>query len=83
LADGTSAPNRVFFGKKKLSTLFIRPRLDVRVQGITDPNNYRECHLADNDRDFDYCIDPGAHSAGCYEIELVVEKCTVPGWSLA
>jgi SAM-dependent methyltransferase len=46
------------------------------------PNSYRVRHLADNDRDFDYSIDPGAHSAGCYEIELVVEKCTVPGWQL-
>jgi len=46
------------------------------------PNSYRVRHLADNDRDFDYRIDPGAHSSGCYEIELVIEKIARPGWQL-
>src|SRR5262245_7844505 len=68
--------------QKETLHVIIRPRLDVRVQGITDANNYRECHLADDDRDFYYRIDPGAHSSGCYEIELVIEKIAPPGWQL-
>jgi len=46
------------------------------------PNSYRVRHLADNDREFNYGLDPGVHSSGCYEIELVVEKITPPGWQL-
>ena len=47
------------------------------------PNSYRVRHLADNDREFKYDIGPEAHSDGCYEIELVVEKIAPPDWQLA
>jgi SAM-dependent methyltransferase len=46
-------------------------------------NGYRVRHLADNDAGYDYTIGPTSHSAGCYEIELVVEKIPHPVWGLA
>ena len=51
-------------------------------EAVLEPNSYRVRHLADNDCGYDYAIDPGAHSAGCYEIELVVEKIAEPSWRL-
>ena len=45
-------------------------------------NSYRVRHLADNDTDFDYSLGPDVHSAGAYEIELVIEKISPPDWSL-
>jgi hypothetical protein len=47
------------------------------------PNGYRVRHLADNDLGYLYQIGTEQHAAGCYEIELVVEKITAPGWDLA
>jgi len=40
-----------------------------------EPNHYRIRHLADNDFGYIYeGIPPEQHAAGCYEIELVVQK---------
>jgi SAM-dependent methyltransferase len=47
------------------------------------PNTYRVRHLRDNDEDYTYAVGPEAHSGGGYEIELVVQKITPPGWDLA
>ncbi len=47
-----------------------------------EPNSYRVRHLCDNDRGFDYSLGPEVHSAGCYEIELVLEKIEPPGWEI-
>jgi len=46
------------------------------------PNSYRVRHLAENDAGYQYEFPPNAHPEGCYEIELVVEKIAVPGWSM-
>lgn len=48
-----------------------------------DVNSYRIRHLAENDDGFDYSLGPEVHSAGAYEIEIVVEKILPPKWGLA
>jgi SAM-dependent methyltransferase len=53
------------------------------VEASLRPNTYRVRHLRDNDEGFTYDIGPEAHSGGGYEIELVVQKITPPGWDLA
>ena len=53
------------------------------VEASLRPNTYRVRHLRDNDEGFTYYIGPEAHSGGGYEIELVVQKITPPGWDLA
>jgi SAM-dependent methyltransferase len=55
----------------------------AEVEAALEPNSYRIRHLADNDAGFDYAVGPDAHSVGCYEIELVLEKITPPPWRLA
>jgi SAM-dependent methyltransferase len=52
------------------------------IEAALAPNSYRLRHLADNDLGFDYGIAPDQHSAGCYEIELVVQKIARPTWRL-
>jgi uncharacterized protein YcsI (UPF0317 family) len=47
------------------------------------PNSYRVRHLVENDEGYDYGIPPEQHPAGCYEIELVIEKIRPPDWSVA
>jgi hypothetical protein len=46
------------------------------------PNSYRVRYLAENDKGYDYEIPCSQHPAGCYEIELVVEKIRLPTWTL-
>jgi SAM-dependent methyltransferase len=46
-------------------------------------NGYRIRHLVDNDLGYLYEIGPQQHAAGCYEIELVVEKIEAPSWDLS
>lgn len=46
------------------------------------PNTYRVRHLADNDFGYVYIIGPDQHAAGCYEIELVIEKIEPPHWPI-
>lgn len=48
------------------------------VEEAIDPLNYRVRLLIDNDRDFDYSIEPEDHACGCYEILLVIEKIARP-----
>jgi SAM-dependent methyltransferase len=52
------------------------------VEEALEPNSYRVRHLADNDFGYVYDLSPDRHPAGCYEIELVVEKITPPPWRL-
>jgi len=54
----------------------------AEIEAALSPNSYRVRHLVDNDFGFDYSIPPAAHSGGCYEIELVVEKINEPSWGL-
>jgi SAM-dependent methyltransferase len=46
------------------------------------PNSYRIRHFAENDAGYEYGADPELPPAGCYEIELVIEKITPPAWQL-
>ncbi|MGH7187572.1 MAG: methyltransferase domain-containing protein [Acetobacteraceae bacterium] len=52
------------------------------VEEALEPNSYRVRHLADNDFGYVYAMSPDHHPAGCYEIELVVEKIEPPLWRL-
>jgi hypothetical protein len=38
--------------------------------------------LIDNDAGYDYSIPPDQHPAGCYEIELVIQRIQQPAWQL-
>jgi SAM-dependent methyltransferase len=51
------------------------------VQEALDPFSYRVRMLEDNDREFDYSIEPDRHAGGSYEIVLVLEKIRRPNWS--
>jgi len=57
--------------------------LMTAVESALEVNSFRLRHLKDNDIGFDYAVGPDAHSAGCYEIELVIEKIRKPEWDLA
>lgn len=57
-------------------------RLLQSVEAALKPNSYRVRHLVDNDRDFNYDIGPDKHSDGCYEIELVLQKISIPNWNI-
>jgi SAM-dependent methyltransferase len=52
------------------------------IEGALEPNTYRLRHLADNDAHYDYSIPPDQHPAGCYEIELVIQRIKQPAWGL-
>ncbi len=42
------------------------------------PNSYRVRHMAENDWRYDYSQPPNEDPQGCYEIELVIEKTSLP-----
>jgi SAM-dependent methyltransferase len=54
----------------------------VDIEGGLEPNTYRLRHLTDNDAGYDYSIPPDQHPAGCYEIELVIQRIQQPAWHL-
>jgi SAM-dependent methyltransferase len=56
--------------------------LMAEVESSLAPNTYRVRHLIDNDVAFTYSQPPDIHSAGCYEIEMVLEKIAKPSWSI-
>jgi SAM-dependent methyltransferase len=56
--------------------------LMAEVESSLAPNTYRVRHLIDNDDAFTYSQPPDIHSAGCYEIEMVLEKIVKPSWSI-
>lgn len=66
--------HRHFFSPAKLLTMF---------EEALPANHYRIRHLVDNDFLYDYGLPLGSHPAGCYEIELVVQKIRPPAWGLA
>jgi SAM-dependent methyltransferase len=51
------------------------------IEESIDPIHYRVRQLVDNDRDFDYAIEPEQHACGCYEILLVIEKIARPAYA--
>jgi hypothetical protein len=54
----------------------------AEVESALAPNSYRLRHLVDNDLGFTYASPPEAHSGGCYEIEMVLEKIAEPPWNI-
>ena len=54
----------------------------IDIEDALKPNTYRLRHLADNDVNYNYSIPPDQHPAGCYEIELVIQKIRQPSWHL-
>jgi hypothetical protein len=54
----------------------------IDIEHALEPNTYRLRHLADNDADYNYSIPPDQHPAGCYEIELVIQRIRQPPWHL-
>ena len=63
---------------------FYTPALLLReFEESLPPNGYRIRHLVDNDLGYLYEIGAEQHAAGCYEIELVVEKIKPPAWELS
>jgi SAM-dependent methyltransferase len=52
------------------------------VESSLAPNTYRLRHMIDNDLGFTYVAPPDVHSAGCYEIEMVLEKIAAPQWNI-
>jgi SAM-dependent methyltransferase len=46
------------------------------------PNSYRVRHLMENDAGYAYEAGPEQPPAGCYEIELVVQKIQSPSWQI-
>jgi SAM-dependent methyltransferase len=63
---------------------FYTPALLLReFEESLPPNGYRIRHLVDNDLGYLYEIGAEQHAAGCYEIELVVEKIKAPAWDLS
>lgn len=52
------------------------------IEQSLQPNSYRVRWLRDNDDDFLYSLPPEQHSAGCYEIELVLQKIVAPEWGI-
>ena len=51
------------------------------IEESIDPLEYRVRELTDNDRGFDYTIEPEKHATGSYEILLVIERIARPGWA--
>jgi O-methyltransferase len=47
-----------------------------------EPNSYRIRLLRDNDQNYRYSRGPDEHAAGCYQIELVIQKIQKPEWGL-
>jgi SAM-dependent methyltransferase len=54
----------------------------IDMERALEPNTYRLRYLADNDANYNYSIPPDQHPAGCYEIELVIQKIRQPPWHL-
>jgi len=85
-------PSRELYEKKKFPPSrfsrfahkrFYTPAGLVReFEEVLTSNSYRVRHLNENDHAFDYSIEPELHSAGCYEIEIVIQKISKPTWTI-
>jgi SAM-dependent methyltransferase len=54
----------------------------AEFEAALEPNSYRVRHLRENDQGYRYELGAEMHPAGCYEIELVIEKTAPPKWKL-
>lgn len=52
----------------------------AEIEQALPAGGYRIRLLRDNDEGFNYQVPPHQHAAGCYEIELVVEKIQMPSY---
>ena len=52
------------------------------IEAALSPNSYRVRHLADNDTDYRYELPIDVHPQGCLEIECVLQKITLPDWTI-
>jgi SAM-dependent methyltransferase len=76
LYERKSGPPSRFNGDHKR---FYTPQsLLTEIEESLPPGGYRIRVLRDIDDGFDYTLPVGRHAAGCYEIELVVEKIFIP-----
>ncbi len=50
----------------------------AEIEAALPVGGYRIRSLKDVDEGFDYAVPPGQHAAGCYEIELVLQKIAIP-----
>ena len=55
--------------------------LAAEIEESLPVGGYRVRLLRDNDEGFDYSVPPEQHAAGCYEIELVLEKIQIPSYA--
>lgn len=55
--------------------------LAAEIEGSLPVGGYRVRLLRDNDEGFDYSVPPEQHAAGCYEIELVLQKIQIPSYA--
>jgi SAM-dependent methyltransferase len=81
LYERKSAPPSRFNGDHK--RFYTPASLLNEIEEALPVGGYRIRSLRDIDDDFDYTIPPDQHAAGCYEIELVVEKIPIPGYAAA
>lgn len=86
-----SVPHRDLYEKRKHlpsrwnadhKRFYTPSSLLAEIEESIEPNSYRIRSLCDNDENFNYSIDPYSHSAGCYEIELVIQKIKKPSWNI-
>jgi hypothetical protein len=66
-----NADHRHFFTSGKLLS---------EIEAAFPPNSFRVRHLCENDKGFDYSVMPQEPAAGCFEIELVIEKLPPLDW---
>jgi SAM-dependent methyltransferase len=55
--------------------------LTAEIEESLPVGGYRIRSLHDNDEGFDYTIPPEHHAAGCYEIELVLQRIAMPAYA--
>lgn len=86
-----TVPHQMLYEKKRIlpsvwnrdHKRFYTPAKLLREIEVSLPvNGYRVERLIDNDQNFDYTIGTDKHSAGCYEIELILKKIPQPEWGL-
>lgn len=54
----------------------------AEIEESLEENSYRVRYLEENDKDYDYTIEPPRHAVGAYEIVLALERIAKPNWTL-
>jgi hypothetical protein len=71
------------FGGNEHLRFYTVGSLATEIEAALPAGGYRIRVLRDNDDDFNYSIPPEVHPQGCYEVELVLQKITLPTYSEA